>query len=42
VKSGGEVLRIEASLAELKALALENPLIFDKALNLPPPAAPAP
>lgn len=42
IKSRGEVLRIEASLSELKALALENPLIFDKALGLPLPAVPQP
>ena len=32
VKTGGEVVRVEASLSELKELATRNPELFDKAL----------
>ena len=42
VKCRGEVLRVESSLPELRELALETPLVFDKALGLPLPAVAAP
>jgi hypothetical protein len=40
VKSGGTVVRVEASLSELREMALSNPEVFDKALgrDVPPPA----